>query len=178
MKRLIAILLLSVLAISLVACGDDGVPEGMKNVATENAKFYFYVPETWLEQTEGGVCGALAPLGSAEDTFRANVIVTTYLADTYYTPKSFWEEKCKKDYQAVLSELAVVEGDCKDTTMGGMNAYQVVFTHKMGNDTYKQLQVIAVDQNMVYTLQYTAKLADYDANLTDVESIRANFQLR
>ena len=173
MKRLIAILLLSVLALSLVACGgEDGVPEGMKNAATENAKFYLYVPESWFEQTEGGVCGALSPLGNA------NVIATTYLADAYYTPKSFWEEKCKKDFEAVLSELAVIEADCKETTMGGMNAYQVVFTHKMGNDTYKQLQVIAVDKNMVYTVQYTAKLADYDSNLEDVEMIRANFQLR
>lgn len=173
MKRLIAILLLSVLALSLVACGgEDGVPDGMKNAATENAKFYLYVPESWFEQSEGGVCGALSPLGNA------NVIAATYLADTYYTPKSFWEEKCKKDFEAVLSELAVIEADCKETTMGGMNAYQVVFTHKMGNDTYKQLQVIAVDKNMVYTVQYTARIADYDSNLEDVEMIRANFQLR
>ena len=173
MKRLIAILLLSVLALSLVACGgEDGVPEGMKNAATENAKYYLYVPESWFEQNEGGICGALSPLGNA------NVVVTTYLADTYYTPKSCWEEKCKKDFEAVLSELAVIEADCKETTMGGMNAYQIVFTHKMGNDTYKQMQVIAVDKNMVYTLQYTAKSADYDSNLEDVEMIRANFQLR
>ena len=177
MKRLIAILLLLLLAVSLVACGDDDVTDGMKNVAPENAKFYFYVPETWLEQ-EGNICGALSPRGDATDTFRANVIVTTYIADTYYSPKSYWEEKCKKDYEAVLSELVVVEGDCKDTTMGGMNAYQMVFTHKIGADTYKQLQVIAVDNNMVYTLQYTAKLADYDTNLEDVESIRAKFTLR
>ena len=172
MKRLIAFLLLLVLAVSMVACGEDGVPDGMKNAASENAQFYLYVPESWFEQTDGGVCGALSPLGEA------NVIVTTYLADTYYTPKTFWEEKCQKDYAAVLSELAVVEAECKETTMGGMNAYQVVFTHKMGNDTYKQLQVIAVASNMVYTLQYTAKLADYDTNTEDVESIRANFTLR
>ena len=173
MKRLIAVLLLLVLATALVACGgEDGVPDGMKNAATENAKYYLYVPESWFEQTDGGVCGALSPLGEA------NVIVTTYLADTYYTPKTFWEEKCQKDYVAVLSELAVVENECKETTMGGMNAYQVVFSHKMGTDTYKQMQVIAVDNNMVYTLQYTAKIADYATNLEDVESIRANFQLR
>lgn len=173
MKRLIAILLLLVLAASCVACGgEDGVPDGMKNAATENAKYELYVPESWFEQNDGGICGALAPLGNA------NVIVTTYLADTYYTPKSFWEEKCKKDFEAVLKELAVVENETKETTMGGMNAYQVVFTHKIGNDTYKQLQVIAVDQNMVYTLQYTAKIADFATNLEDVESIRANFRLR
>ena len=124
------------------------------------------------DKAVGGVCGALSPLGEA------NVIVTTYLADTYYTPKTFWEEKCQKDYAAVLSEFTVLESTCKETTMGGMNAYQVVFTHKMGNDTYKQLQVIAVASNMVYTLQYTAKLADYDTNIEDVESIRANFALR
>ena len=60
MKRLIALLLLLVLAVSAVACGnEDGVPDGMKNAATENAKYYLYVPESWFEQNEGGVCGAL-----------------------------------------------------------------------------------------------------------------------
>ncbi|MBO7342298.1 MAG: hypothetical protein J6U87_06410, partial [Clostridia bacterium] len=150
----------------------DDVPDGMKNAATENDKFFLYVPESWFEQTDARICGALSPLGEA------NVIADTYLSDTYYTPRSFWEQKCQKDCAAVLSDLTVVEAECKDTTMGSMNAYQVVFTHKVGDDTYKQLQVIAVDRNMVYTLQYTAKLADFDTNLEDVELIRANFQLR
>ena len=175
MKKLIAILLLLVLVTSLAACGDDndGAPEDMKNVAVENAKFYLYVPELWLSQSQGGVSGALSPKGNA------NVIATTYLPDTYQTPKTFWEEKCLNEYTAALTEFTVIEAECGETTLGGVNAYKYVFTHKMGDQVYKQMQVIAVDSSMVYTVQYTAVQGEaYDEWLADAQVICANFTLR
>ncbi len=176
MKKLIAILLLLVLVTSLVACGDDndGVPEGMKNVAVENASFYLYVPELWLSQSQGGVSGALSPKGNA------NVIATAYLPDTYQSLADYWQKKCVVEYSAVLSEFTVIEEN-KETTLGGINAYQYVFTHKVGEQVYQQLQVIATDGTMVYTLQYTAPVGEaYNEWIAsgDVESIRANFVIR
>ncbi len=175
MKKLIAILLLLVLATSLIACGDknDGTPEGMKNVAVENASFYLYVPEAWLSQSQGGVSGAVSPRNNA------NVIATSYLPDTYLSVQSYWEEKCLNEYAAALTEFTVVTEECKETTLGGVNAYQYVFTHKMGDQIYKQMQVITVNGGMVYTVQYTAVAGEaYDEWLTDVQSICANFTLR
>ena len=175
MKKLIAILLLLVLVTSLAACGEDtdGAPEDMKNVAVENAKFYLYVPDLWLSQSQGGVSGALSPKGNA------NVIATVYLPDTYQTPKTYWEEKCLNEYTAVLTEFTVIESECGETTLGGVNAYKYVFTHKMGDQIYKQMQVIAVDSAMVYTVQYTAVQGEaYDEWLADAQTICANFTLR
>ena len=175
MKKLIAILLLLVLVTSFVACSDknDGTPEGMKNVAVENAAFYLYVPETWLSQSQGGVSGAVSPRNNA------NVIATTYLPDSYLSVKGYWEEKCLNEYAAALTDFTVIEGECKETTLGGVNAYQYVFTHKMGDIVYKQMQVITVDGGMVYTVQYTAVAGDaYDEWLADAQSICANFTLR
>ena len=173
MKKLVAILLLLVLVTSFVACAEnDGTPEGMYDVATENATFFLYVPENWLTQSQGGVCGAMSPLGDA------NVIATTYLADTYYTPVTFWDTKCKTEYATIFTEFTVVDAECAATTLGGMNAHKYVFTAKLGGVAYKYMQVIAVDSNMVYTLQYTAPIDSYATNLEDVEAIRANFTLR
>jgi hypothetical protein len=174
MKKLIAILLLLVLAASFVSCAkDDGVPDGMVNVAVENAKFYLYVPESWLSQSKGGVSGAICPMGNA------NVIATAYLPDAYLTPESYWTEKCLQDYTAALNEFAVIEAECTATTLGGINAHKYVFTHKMGEQTYKQMQVIAVDRAMVYTVQYTAPVGEvYDTWLSDADSVVANFTLR
>ena len=175
MKKLIAILLLLLLVISLVACGgdNDGVPEGMKDVAVENATFFLYVPELWLSQSQGGVSGALSPKGNA------NVIATTYLPDTYQTPESYWTEKCLTQYTAALTEFTVIEAECAQATLGGMNAQKYVFTHKMGDQLYKQMQLIAVDGGMIYTVQYTALAGEaYDEWKTDVDSICANFTLR
>ncbi len=175
MKRVIAILLLLALAICFVACGDDndGVPEGMKDVAVENATFLLYVPELWLSQSQGGVSGALSPKGNA------NVIATSYLPDTYQTPTSYWEEKCLPQYTAALSEFTVIEAECAQATLGGMNAQKYVFMHKMGDQLYKQMQLIAVEGGMVYTVQYTAIAGEaYDEWKSDVDSICANFTLR
>ena len=177
MKKLIASLLLLVLVTSFTACGDknDGTPEGMKNVAVENAAFYLYVPEEWLSQSQGGVSGAVSPRNNA------NVIATTYLPDQMYQSlQEYWETKCLVEYTAVLSEFTVVE-EAKSTTLGGINALQYVFTHKIGEQTYKQLQVITTDGSLIYTLQYTAPVGEaYDEWISngDVENIRANFTLR
>jgi hypothetical protein len=73
----------------------------------------------------------------------------------------------------------VIEAECKEATLGGMNAYKYVFTHKMGEQVYKQMQVIAVDGAMVYTVQYTATEGEaYNEWLADAESICANFTFR
>ena len=175
MKRLIAILLLLVLVTSFAACGskNDGTPEGMKNVAVENAAFYLYVPEEWLSQSQGGVSGAVSPRNNA------NVIATSYLPDSYLSVQGYWEEKCLNEYAAALTEFTVIEGECKETSLGGVNAYQYVFTHKMGDQTYKQMQVITMDGGMIYTVQYTAVAGeDFDEWLDAVQGICANFTLR
>ena len=175
MKRLIAILLLLVLVTSFAACGskNDGTPDGMKNVAVENAAFYLYVPEEWLSQSQGGVSGAVSPRNNA------NVIATTYLPDSYLSVKSYWEEKCLNEYAAALTDFTVIEEECKETSLGGVNAYQYVFTHKMGDQTYKQMQVITMDGGMIYTVQYTAVAGEaFDEWLDAVQGICANFTLR
>ena len=175
MKRLIAILLLLVLVTSFAACGskNDGTPDGMKNVAVENATFYLYVPEEWLSQSQGGISGAVSPRNNA------NVIATTYLPDSYLTVQSYWDEKCLNEYTATLNEFTVLTEECKETSLGGVNAYQYVFTHKIGEQVYKQMQVITVDGGMIYTVQYTAVAGEaYDEWLADAFKICANFTLR
>jgi len=176
MKKLIAMLLLLVMLTSFVACGDDndGVPEGMKNVAVENAAFYLYVPELWLSQSQGGVSGALSPKGNA------NVIATAYLPDVgYLDAQDYWTKKCMEEYPQVFAKFDLIEEECAAATLGGINAYQAVFTHEMGGQTYKQMQVIAMDSAMIYTVQYTALMGDaYDEWKSDVSGICANFTLR
>ena len=177
MKKLIAILLLLVLVTSLAACGknDDGVPEGMKDVAVENAAFYLYVPELWLSQSQGGISGAMSPRGNA------NIIATVYLPETgYLDAQEYWTKKCLADYTAEFSEFTVIEAECKATTLGGMNAYQAVFTRKSAGQTYQQLQVIALQGGMIYTVQYTAVAGEaYNEWITngDVANVIANFTL-
>ena len=169
MKRILALLLLLVMSVGLVACSDDGVPQGMKDVATENARFHLFVPEAWVSQTEGGICGATSPGGE-----RSNVIVTAYLADKAYTPATYWSDKCLPEYQATFAEIEILT-DGEDTTLGGRNAKRYVYTAKLGGNSYKFMQVITADTYYVYTLTYTSIPEHYDTYKPDVDSICTEF---
>lgn len=169
MKRWIAVLLMLALAVGLVACAKEEPHEGMKNVAEDTAKFYLYVPEGWIEQREGA---------SSPSNDGANVTAVAYLMEAYYTPESYWAEKCLPNYKATFSEVVVDEALSGDTTLGGINAKKYVYNATLGTTTYRILQVITVLDNMVYTLTYTATPDCFDTHMTDVDSICTHFTFK
>lgn len=171
MKRIIAIALLIVLALSIVSCKKTDAPDGMKNASAENAKFYLYVPDSWYEQTE--INSAVSPLRDG-----ANVNATTYLADTAYTPVTYWETKALPEINLAFKDALLVEAECGETELGGLKAMRYVYDATLGGVSYRFMQIIAVDSNMVYTLTYTAKPEHYATHLEDVESIRAAFAFK
>lgn len=171
MKKIIAIVLLVLLTVSIVSCKKSDAPDGMMDVAAKNAKFHLYVPETWYEQTETST--AASPYRDG-----ANVNATAYLAETLYTAESYWNELAKGEIEAAFKDLTVLDAECGDTELGGIAAKRYVYDAKLGGVTYRYMQVIAVDGNMVYTLTYTATPDTYATHLEDVESIRANFTFK
>ncbi len=171
MKKIIAIVLLLVLALSVVSCRKTDAPDGMKNASAENAKFYLYVPESWYEQTE--INSAVSPMRDG-----ANVNATTYLADTAYTPVTYWETKALPEIKIAFKDVAVVEAECGETELGGLKAMRYVYDATLGGVSYRFMQIITVNSNMVYALTYTAKPEHYATHLEDVESIRAAFAFK
>ena len=169
MKRLIAVLLMLTLALGLAACKKEGPHEGMKNVAEDTARFYLYVPESWIEQREG----ASSPRNDG-----ANVTAVAYLMENYYTPETYWTEKCLPAYQATFSEVTVDAALSGDTTLGGMPAKRYVYNATLGGASYRILQVITALDNIVYTLTYTATPDCFDTHITDVDSICAHFTFK
>ena len=102
-KRTFLALLLALLScICLVSCADDGVPDGMKNVAPENAMFLLYVPESWVSQSEGGVVGAVSPMAEG-----CNVNATTDMRDEIMDVPTYWAEKCMPEYEATFTDLVL-----------------------------------------------------------------------
>lgn len=181
MKRIFTGVLLALLALTLVLCTasckkDDGIPDGMMNVATERAQTYFdlYVPEGWTPQTDSGISGA-----RVSGTDSSNVTATLYFPNTVMTAESYWNDFCLPEYQnGVLKDFSIIQDACKDTTLGGKNAKQYVFVFVMDGVAYETMQIITVHDNMVFTLTYTAESANYANHLETVESIRAEFRLK
>ncbi|MBE6554933.1 MAG: DUF1795 domain-containing protein [Ruminococcaceae bacterium] len=174
MKKLVCMLLAAVLLCCFVSCNKDGTPEGMKNVAVESASFYLYVPEAWIPTSTSGISGA--KVFESGDT--SNVTATACYPDEIFTPTTYWEQKCLPEYRKVFSDIAMIEDQCGDTTLGGRDAKRYVFTYTLGEVQYEIMQVIAVYDVMVYTLTYTAEGTKYQSHLEDVNSIVANFTFR
>ena len=181
MKKIFVTALLILTVLTLVLCTascakDDGVPDGMINVATQRAQTYFdlFVPETWTSQTDSGISGA-----RVSGTDGSNVTATLYFPGSVITAEGYWTEFCLPAYQnGVLKDFALVEDSCKDTTLGGKNAKQYVFVYVMDGVAYESMQIITVHGGMVYIFTYTAEEANYAANLEDVEWVRSEFVLK
>ena len=171
MKRSIAILLLlALMAGLLVACAkDENAPDGMKNVADAEDKFYLYVPTTWVEQKNG----ATAPNADG-----SNVIATTHLPEKGYTPASFWEEKCLPVFETTFKEFEVIEDKCGETTLGGIDAAKYVYTASLGAQSYWFMDVITVYDGLVYRLTYTSSAENFDLHMEDVEMMCMSFVFR
>ena len=175
--RVLCALLLAVLALTAVSCNkDDGVPDGMQNVAVANVPFDLYVPEGWISQTSSGISGARV---SNQDN--SNVTVTIYMPDEVMDAETYWNDRCLPEYQASeghagLPEFTLIADQCGDAALGGVNAKKYVFTFKMNNIKYQVMQIIAVEDSMVYTLQYHATADNYANHTETVESIRQEFR--
>lgn len=175
MKRIISVLLLLALCLTLAACkSDDPTPEGMQNVADEEAAFNLYVPSSWVPRTESGVSGAA--YGGND---QSNVICTGVLPDEGIDSiEKYWNNVCLGEYHATLPAFAVREEECGATTLGGLNAQKYVFTYTIGEESFVAMQVITSYSGMIYTLQYTALSANYNAHLEEVNGIVAAFTFR
>lgn len=175
MKKLIAILLLALTLFTLCSCsGESDVPDGMKNVAVNNATFNLYVPSTWIEQTESGVSGASY---SNDDT--SNVTVLAYQPGELMTPEEYWKKVALPEYQnGVLKDLMILDTLCGDEVLGGMNAKKYVYSFTMGSYTVRQMQIITLKDDRIYIMTYHATAENFDKHLEEVESIRANFKFR
>ena len=172
-KTTVALLLALVALLSFVGCADDAVPDGMKNVAPDTAMFYLYVPESWISQSESGIAGAVSPLAEG-----CNVNVTVYLLDEYIDIPKYFAERCMPEYEATFTNLVLDDTLCVEGTLGGVDARTYVFSASLGGEDYRFRQVIAMLDNVVYTLTYTAPAEHYDTYTEDVDQICANFVFR
>ena len=172
MKKLLALLLcIACLCLVFVSCKkQDDTPEGMKNAAVEGVEYALYVPTEWTLYG-GGVSGAYAFGENAP-----GVIVTTYLSETACSAADYWNEVCVPSYQETLKDFSLLEEKCEDTTMGGLDAKQYVFTYVLDETSFESLQVLTVRKNRIYALTYTALSTDFEKYTDTVKDIVSQFK--
>ena len=176
MKKIIALLLLAVMLFAFAACANtDETPDGMKDVAIENADYHLYVPEAWIEANTLGISSAHA--GAADVAFSPNVLVTVYYPDTATTIATYFAEIVKPQLALTYDDFALVE-EGTATTLGGKDAAVYTYTYTLGGVSYKQKQVIVLNGYRFYSLFYTATADLYDTYVSEVDKIVAEFTFK
>lgn len=202
------ILAVLMLAFCLASCaGTDAnaiAPEGMELASGEGSAYYLFVPESW-ELTQGyGTWGAYtsdasnvnvstftaSDIGNKESESTADTtdaaVHTEAPSDTEAAPSdktareqyidAYWD-MCWKTYMNELNGFSVVE-DGKQTTLGGYEAKQYVYTAKYEGVEYKMQMTVTYSGGLMYILTYTAKTANYDSHLTEVAKIVSEFKFK
>jgi len=96
MKRIISVLLLAVICIFAVSCGDKNevkTPDGMKQISDKDDLFYLFVPNNWTADRGYGNPYAYV---SGEDN--SNVTVMFYILDKETVEPDSSAENPKEPY--------------------------------------------------------------------------------
>lgn len=170
MKKFCLVLLALCCLFTFCACAKTDAPDGMKDVAHENARFHLYVPDAWTSTSDSGISGAKASDG-------ANVTLTLYLPDTPLSPAGYFDASCRTSYSENFKDYTLLT-DGADAKLGGKDAKEYVFSLTMDGKLYQLRQILATHGNYIYILTYTAPADLYAAHTEEVDSIAANFVFR
>lgn len=172
MKRILSLVIVLIMVISLAACSGDGedIPDGMKNVANEEDAYNFYVPQSWVTNSNG-VVGAYY-----NATDRSNISIMAYGGDEFTSSEEYWksfEERGAK----VFDDFSVVSSNTP-RVISERNALQAVYKLSVEGVKYQCSQIIVAYSNLMYVITYTATEEKYESHLEDVELILNSFRFK
>ncbi len=172
MKRIIAIILATLMLTALTSCGNKGdvtVPDGMKLASGEAASYTLFIPEDWVIDMQTGATTAHV---SAGDMSNVSVMVWD-LEHSDDTVEKWWEVNVESLKIAFTDFAEVSSGECK---LGGYDAMEYIYTAKLGGTEYKYRQIASVRGGAVYVMTYTAVPSVFDTHTEEVDSIAENFK--
>ena len=170
MKKLILMALVLATLLSLFSCakGEES-PEGMMDVAPDNEKYNFYVPQNWRTNS-GDIVGAYYSL-----TDRSNVSVMAYGGE-YESSEDYWNDFKLSAENTFEKFEPMIENEPK--VLDKRNAVRFVYKMKLNGKEYQCMQTVAAFSNIFYVITYTSTPENYESHLEDVEKILSSFDFK
>ena len=190
MKRIISVLLLAIICVFTVSCGDKSevkVPDGMKQISNEDDLFYLFVPSNWTSDRGYG-----NPYAYVSGNDNSNVTVMFYILDnetvdsnaSAENPKEPYIDAYWKTFEESLENgflaYSLSETESNSTiTLDSLYSKQYVYTVKTkDNAEYKCRSVVTYHGEMIFCFTYTAETKNYDTHKADVDKIISEFKFK
>lgn len=166
-----ALCLLLLCLFSTVSCsGDVETPDGMQLCSDKSLEYYFFVPTSWVVNTQSGSTSAYYSLDDP-----ASVSVTSYSPEESMNVPGYFA-LCEEEYQSEFKNYVFISET--KTIVSDSDAYEYVYTADFSGVTYKFNQTMFVYGGRIYTMTYTATADSYDNHLEAFASMKAEFTFR
>ena len=149
---------------------DSKTPDGMKIASQSDIEYRFYVPTSWVCNSESSISEAYYP-----ESGKPNVTVTSYSPDTSMSVQQYFEA-CEKRYSEELQGYEFIGQT--ERTVDGRGAISYTYSANYENVKLRIMQTVFVYNDMVYSITYTAPDNIFDSHIQDVESMLSAFRFR
>lgn len=152
---------------------DKHTPEGMKIASADNLEYRFYVPMSWICDSESGMSEAYYP-----ESDKTNVTVTSYSPSKTMTLEEYYE-LCGESYENTVAGYTVTDLT-KGIKIADNDAMMLEFTAKYGDREYviRQAMVYYPQVELFYNITYTATAESAPLHEADFEAILSAFTFR
>ena len=148
----------------------EGAPEGMKQISRPDIHEYrFFVPADWKTARQDGLVAAYV-----SDADKTSVSVTGNYPPTGISSIADYFASMEGDRKTMLFDYRLISGGEKEDEVevgDGLKGALYVYEGKNGGVDYRIAQIFFVRGSNIYTLTYTATVADYDLHYAAFEEI-------
>lgn len=173
MKKTVSVIaLLAALMLLLAGCGNTeptDIPDGYQLASTEECDYNFYVPDTWIVDSDSLYSCAYYSAGDP-----TSISVTAYNMDYTDTTVSDWWEGYTEQMNKAFEEYTLVSED--DAKMGGIDGKKYTYTAKLADVQYNFVCTAVVKDAYVYYMLYTSTADKYEEHIDTLNEVIGYFE--
>lgn len=150
---------------------DKKTPDGMKIASHDKIEYRFYVPKSWVCDSESGISEAYYP-----ESEKTNVTVTSYSPDGELSAAEYIA-LCEEEYKTAILGYELIEKN-DDLKVASRDAVSITFKANYDGIDYKIRQTTFMYNQMIYSITYTATDSAFDLHTEDLERMISEFSFR
>ena len=150
---------------------DKNTPEGMKIASHDKIEYRFYVPLSWICDSESGISEAYYP-----ESEKTNVTVSAYSPDSPVSAPEY-VSLCEEEYKTAILGYELLE-KADGFKVANRDALSITFSANYDGVDYKIRQVVFEYNQMIYSITYTATESCFELHTDDLDKMISEFTFR